>query len=148
MRCFSMERDAEFVYLALERCASALHDVVEPSLVVTATLQSPAKMEFISDEGPTSTAWAVARDIGEGLAFLHSRGFVHRDLKPHNVLLADNGRHACTQLPSRCRAPPRASAVCDSSSSNYMLQMFTYAVLMCKFLLVSWRSAATLLAAV
>jgi hypothetical protein len=25
-----MERDAQFVYLALERCAAALHDVVEP----------------------------------------------------------------------------------------------------------------------
>ena len=25
-----MERDAQFVYLALERCAAALHDVMEP----------------------------------------------------------------------------------------------------------------------
>lgn len=30
VRCFSMERDAQFVYLALERCAAALHDVMEP----------------------------------------------------------------------------------------------------------------------
>ena len=29
VRCFSMERDAQFVYLALERCSAALHDVVE-----------------------------------------------------------------------------------------------------------------------
>ncbi|MEM1031268.1 MAG: protein kinase [Myxococcota bacterium] len=36
-------------------------------------------------------ACRVLRDIASALAFLHTRGFVHRDLKPRNVRCTDDG---------------------------------------------------------
>ncbi len=87
VRCFAMEEDQEFIYLALERCVGTLADALS-------TKEGRSKFVTVKDgiATPTPYAMQISEDIGRGLAALHEQGIVHRDLKPHNVLLSDTGK--------------------------------------------------------
>lgn len=43
-------------------------------------------------------ALAVVQEVGEAVAFAHSRGVIHRDIKPSNVLLSGDGRPKLTDF--------------------------------------------------
>jgi eukaryotic-like serine/threonine-protein kinase len=45
-------------------------------------------------QGPLSVreAWAITRQLADGLAVAHAKGIVHRDLKPENVMITAGGR--------------------------------------------------------
>jgi serine/threonine-protein kinase len=50
----------------------------------------------IAGEGPLPVAdiLRILRDVAQALQYAHSRGVVHRDLKPDNILIAREGRKA------------------------------------------------------
>lgn len=89
VRCFAMEEDGEFVYLALERCDMTLADAIESSSGNSVQFTT---LDISGNIVPTPSAFQIARDIAEGVCAVHSHGIVHRDLKPHNVLLNSQGR--------------------------------------------------------
>ena len=70
----------------------------EESVVLVMELVEGESLRERLERAPLSVEEAVevAAQVAEALAFAHSRGIVHRDVKPHNVLLRD--------------APPESSA--------------------------------------
>ncbi|KAG0585813.1 hypothetical protein KC19_2G041300 [Ceratodon purpureus] len=110
VRYFAMEETSDFVYVALERCAVSLND-----LIVSESERCLSKSDSIEEDhiaskylklpnGKNLKLWndvsglprcspqllQLMRDTVRGLAHLHAVGIVHRDLKPHNVLVSNS----------------------------------------------------------
>ncbi|MFB9393037.1 WD40 repeat domain-containing serine/threonine protein kinase [Streptomyces coeruleoprunus] len=65
----------------------------EPPWLATAFVPGPTLQQLVDADGPRDTV-AVLRlgaGIAEGLAAIHRCGLVHRDLKPGNVIVAEDG---------------------------------------------------------
>ena len=61
--------------------------------LATAYVAGPSLTEAVRDHGslPVSTVLALAAGLAESLSAIHAAGVVHGDLKPSNVLLAEDG---------------------------------------------------------
>ncbi|KNC54557.1 uncharacterized protein AMSG_10407 [Thecamonas trahens ATCC 50062] len=70
---YGRKMDAQFVYIALEECACSLASAMTSGMISDMPLELKRKLLF---------------EAASGVAFLHSLGIVHRDVKPQNILLA------------------------------------------------------------
>ncbi|XP_048139631.1 serine/threonine-protein kinase/endoribonuclease IRE1a-like [Rhodamnia argentea] len=136
VRLYGAERDQDFVYLALERCACSLDDLIRArsnSSGKSVFPHDPAsnanveyKMHLGSVEGtmqdvnlwredghPSPLLLKLMREVVSGLVHLHRLGIIHRGLKPQNILIT---KELCAKLSDMAisRLLPG-----DTSSSEY-----------------------------
>ena len=72
----------------------AVHDVgTSDGIAYMAIAYEPGGSLASSIHGPVEPARAlrIVRDVAAALDYAHRRGVVHRDVKPHNILLRDDG---------------------------------------------------------
>jgi serine/threonine-protein kinase len=68
--------------------------------IVMELVRGPTLREALDRRGslPPRRAIGIARQVADALAHAHASGLVHRDVKPGNILLADDGRVLVTDF--------------------------------------------------
>jgi serine/threonine-protein kinase len=68
--------------------------------IVMEYVDGPSLSQVLRNDGPLhpNRAAEIASEVAAGLGFAHSRGVVHRDVKPGNVLLTKSGQSKVTDF--------------------------------------------------
>ncbi|WP_307254569.1 Stk1 family PASTA domain-containing Ser/Thr kinase [Croceifilum oryzae] len=109
----SLSNDSEFIR-RFSREAQAAASLSHPNIVnvydvgeddytqfiVMELIEGPTLKQHIQEQGPLSVEEAaeIAIQICDGLSNAHDNGIVHRDIKPHNILLGASGRAKVTDF--------------------------------------------------
>ena len=84
----------------LPRPAAALGEADGTSYLVAAYVPGGSLEDRLREQGsfPLDEALRISAEIGTGLDALHRSGLVHRDAKPSNLMLYEDGRAAITDF--------------------------------------------------
>jgi len=95
-RIARFEREAKAIAKLSHSNILAIHDFGtedETVYAVTELLEGESLRQVLSREGslPVNRALSVARAAAAGLAVAHTKGIIHRDIKPGNIFVTEDG---------------------------------------------------------
>ena len=112
------------------RIASRLHhpgivtvrnaDWIDGRFVIASDLAKMNLARYVSAKRSGRVALQVVREVAAGLAHAHARRVMHRDVKPENVLIFDDGRAALTDFGASRLASPGTRTYTDAGTLGYM----------------------------
>ncbi|MBT2455090.1 serine/threonine protein kinase [Streptomyces sp. ISL-86] len=96
-------REAKAIARIRSGGAVTVYDVVDEDgrpWIVMELIEGPSLAEFVRERGPLTPRRAaeVGLAVLDVLRAAHGQGILHRDVKPSNVLIADNGRVVLTDF--------------------------------------------------
>ena len=92
-------------------------ELVEGTSLSDALLDTP---EGCFDEERVKS---VARHLGEALSYAHTRGVIHKDIKPQNILISKEGTPKITDFGISETVKSSMSRIANSSSSGTLIYM-------------------------
>lgn len=89
IRYFDHQRDNDFIYIALELCQASLFDLYREG---DSRDGLPEERLSLVNQINSNISGALYQ-LADGLAHLHKLRLIHRDIKPHNILITYPKKH-------------------------------------------------------
>lgn len=112
------------------RIASRLHhpgivavrnaDWIDGRFVLASELAKTSLSHYRKARRSGKVALAVIRDVAAGLAYAHGRRVLHRDVKPENILIFEDGRAALGDFGASRFAANASRTVTEAGTLGYM----------------------------
>jgi serine/threonine-protein kinase len=95
-------------------------DWVDGRFVIASDLAKCNLYEYTRARRSANVALEVIREVASGLAYAHERKIFHRDVKPENILIFDDGRAALSDFGASRFARGAERTVTEAGTLGYM----------------------------
>ncbi|MEZ4219209.1 MAG: serine/threonine-protein kinase [Myxococcota bacterium] len=95
-------------------------DWIDGRFVIVTELATTSLDDYPRARRSARAALAIVRDVAAGLAHAHSRGVLHRDVKPENVVVMSDGTAKLTDFGTARLAPRSTRVLTEVGTFGYM----------------------------